>query len=143
MSISRLCQQDDSNLHTVKRELDQNPLVLYSDDDDDLDLDLSYVNNNRGTHNDHSQHHDLYGDYNDDATGPGPAEQLAAEALGDMIKVSHEASGPSSFMAQAPFISRMSSLPIVNSALKAYESGKQSSKVMKVRDFYTTRLRRI
>lgn len=136
MSISRLCQQDDSNVHTVKQELDQDPLDLYSDDDDDH-FNLPYMNNNRGTYSDYDQHHDLDGDYNDGAASPGPAEQLAAEALGDMVNANLEVSDSSSFMAQAPFISRMSSLPIVNSALKAYESGKQSSKVMKVRNFCT------
>lgn len=130
MSISRLCQQDDSNVHTVKQELDQDPLDLYTDDDDDH-LDLAYMNNNRGTYNSYSQHHDPDDDYDDGAASPGPAEQLAAETLGDMVNANLEVSDTSSFMVQAPFIARMSSLPIVNSALKAYESGKQSSKVMK------------
>ncbi|KAF9328016.1 hypothetical protein BG006_008761 [Podila minutissima] len=110
MSISQLCQDD--NLHGVKRELDQDPPDLYLGDDD---LESSYMNN--GDVDDYA-HRDIECDYA--AQDP---EQLAAEALGDMAN-------RGSFVA-APFISRMSSLPIVNSALKAYESGKQNSKVMK------------
>ncbi|KAG0085002.1 hypothetical protein BGZ93_009543 [Podila epicladia] len=110
MSISQLCQDD--NLHSVRRELDQDPPDLYSGDDD---LDSSYINN--GDADDYA-HHDLECAYTTQ-----DSEQLAAEALGDMAN-------RGSFVA-APFISRMSSLPIVNSALKAYESGKQNSKVMK------------
>lgn len=116
MSISQLCQDD--NLHGVKRELDQDPPDLYSGDDD---LDSPYMNN--GDADDYA-HHDIECDY-----ATQDPEQLAAEALGDMANRGSSVA--------APFISRMSSLPIVNSALKAYESGKQNSKVMKVRNFYT------
>lgn len=115
MSISQLCQED--NLHAVKHELDQDPPDLYLGDDDDLD---SPYMDNRDT-DDYT--YGLEGDSN-----TPDAEQLAAEALGDMAN-------RGSFVA-APFISRMSSLPLVNSALKAYESGKQNSKVMKVCNFF-------
>ncbi|KAG0015975.1 hypothetical protein BGZ82_001227 [Podila clonocystis] len=111
MSISQLCQDD--NLHRFKRELDQDPPDLYSSDNDDFDS--PYVN---------SRDTDDYAHYDPECHYPTQdPEQLAAEALGDMAN-------HGSFVA-APFISRMSSLPIVNSALKAYESGKQNSKVMK------------
>ncbi|KAG0227857.1 hypothetical protein BGW42_002548 [Actinomortierella wolfii] len=82
----------------------------------------------------HHRHHASSAYYADDSgrdpRSPDADEQLAAEALGNMANAnmtSSDGSVPSS----APFISRMSSLPIVNSAIKAYESGKQNSKVMK------------
>ncbi|KAF9578795.1 hypothetical protein BGW38_005238 [Lunasporangiospora selenospora] len=61
---------------------------------------------------------------------------MAAEVLGDMANGSHPTDASSAIdssqsASAKPFISRMSSLPLVNSALKAYENGKQNSKVMK------------
>ncbi|CAO3572565.1 unnamed protein product [Mortierella alpina] len=149
MSISLLCQQEDSD---VELECRSN-----SDDlsRDALDLDpkvneLGHSNGNdtnnsnnssssRDNHNDHySNSSDEFEEFDDSPrsrAGPDPAEQLAAEALGDMANVARTSSPSSSNGAfatpAAPFISRMSSLPLVNSALKAYESGKQNSKVMK------------
>ncbi|KAF9023373.1 hypothetical protein BGZ52_012931, partial [Haplosporangium bisporale] len=145
MSISQLCQQDPSDDEN-HRDLDQDPFELNSDDE------LNHQHNTNGNHGYHTNGHS-----NDNGNGNGhhhtnggahysnssdefeefddrpqsfsssrpDAEQLAAEALGDMAN-SIPSSAPT-----APFISRMSSLPIVNSALKAYESGKQNSKVMK------------
>ncbi|GJJ78631.1 transcriptional repressor OPI1 [Entomortierella parvispora] len=140
MSISQLCQQDDSDdeLHNIKQELDRDRTDLNSDEDSDYG---SYRGRQNGQDR-YSQSSDLdedeYEDYHrNNASGktnghngtdePDYAEQLAAEALGDMANAR---SG--SFMTPAvPFISRMSSLPLVNSALKAYESSKQNNKVMK------------
>ncbi|KAF9423456.1 hypothetical protein BGZ94_008280 [Podila epigama] len=145
MSISQLCQQDDSDdddLRTIKHELDNDRAHLHSDSTKDDDSDSPYMNgsissnyhnnNNNNHYDDYSRHHDADGD--SDTKEPDSDEQLAAEVLGDMANASRNgtaSSTSSSFMAQAPFISRMSSLPIVNSALKAYETGKQNSKVMK------------
>jgi len=139
MSISQLCRQDDSDdeLHNIKQELDRDRLDLNSGEDSDYG---SYQDRQNGQDR-YSQSSDLdddeYEDYHrnngrtngrNGADEPDYAEQLAAEALGDMANAR---SG--SFMAPAvPFISRMSSLPLVNSALKAYESSKQNNKVMKV-----------
>ncbi|KAF9905320.1 hypothetical protein EC991_001742 [Linnemannia zychae] len=107
MSISQLCQQNDSD------ELE------YSNSSDEFE---EFDTSPRSTRDQQQQ--------------PDPAEQLAAEALGDMAnaaaRTTSSTASSSSFAAPTtPFISRMSSLPLVNSALKAYESGKQNSKVMK------------
>ncbi|KAF9346144.1 hypothetical protein BGX26_002366 [Mortierella sp. AD094] len=135
MSISQLCQQNDSDeelAYDVKQELDQDPLDLNLDADDD-----SIRHNN----NHYSNSSDEFEEFDDSPRSRAAAveqrdadEQLAAEALGDMANGARTSS--STFVAPAtPFISRMSSLPLVNSAvnsaLKAYESGKQNSKVMK------------
>ncbi|KAI1314688.1 hypothetical protein EDD11_001857 [Mortierella claussenii] len=151
MSISQLCQQDDNSddeLHNIKHNLDQDPLDLNPEDDDAY---MNGIANGHRTHPQHDGHDDYsqasdieqdYEEYSDhrrhmDSEQPDSAEQLAAEALGDMANarstatVTASGSG-SSFMATAgPLFSRMSSFPVVNSALKAYESGKQNSKVMK------------
>ncbi|KAF9165153.1 hypothetical protein DFQ26_000543 [Actinomortierella ambigua] len=92
-------------------------------------------------HHHHHHHHQrssssssssfaYYADDNRDPRAPDADEQLAAEALGNMANGSL-ASAEGHAASSAPFISRMSSLPIVTSAIKAYESGKQNSKVMK------------
>ncbi|KAF9147164.1 hypothetical protein BG015_011240 [Linnemannia schmuckeri] len=162
MSISQLCQQNDSdndfnrNNHTVvKQELDQDPLDL-NNAESHYQQQHQYRNGNNNNHYNNNQHR--YSNSSDefeefDTTPrsrqqqqpvPDPAEQLAAEALGDMANATPRSSSSSStttttttsssssFVAPTtPFISRMSSLPLVNSALKAYESGKQNSKVMK------------
>ncbi|KAF9206297.1 hypothetical protein BGZ49_002690 [Haplosporangium sp. Z 27] len=126
MSISQLCQQDDFNDdeldYSVKQELDQDPLDLNSDAD--ADDDSPHRNNNH-----YSNSSDDFEEFDDHRDAD---EQLAAEALGDMANGAHTSSSTSSFPAPAtPFISRMSSFPLVNSAIKAYESSKQNSKVMK------------
>jgi len=150
MSISQLCQQDPSDDEN-HRDLDQDPFELNSDDEH------NHHHNTNGNHDYHTNghsngngnsngHHHTNGGAHysnssdefeefDDRPRSSPSsrpddEQLAAEALGDMAN-SIPSSAPT-----APFISRMSSLPIVNSALKAYESGKQNSKVMKVTTLY-------
>ncbi|KAG9326993.1 hypothetical protein KVV02_006470 [Mortierella alpina] len=145
MSISQLCQQEDSD---VELECRSNSDDL-SRDTLDLDPKVNELGHNSTStstsssrdnhHNDHySNSSDEFEEFDDSPrsrAGPDPAEQLAAEALGDMANVARTSSPSSSngaFAAPAaPFISRMSSLPLVNSALKAYESGKQNSKVMK------------
>ncbi|KAF9299693.1 hypothetical protein BGZ74_008755 [Mortierella antarctica] len=154
MSISQLCQQDPSD-DEHHRDLDQDPFELNSDDEGNHHHNNHHHNNTNGHSNGNGYHTNGNGNGNghhyangggaahynnssdefeefDDrprssssSSRPDPAEQLAAEALGDMAN-SIPSSAPT-----APFISRMSSLPIVNSALKAYESGKQNSKVMK------------
>ncbi|KAG9062686.1 hypothetical protein KI688_004991 [Linnemannia hyalina] len=173
MSISQLCQQNDSdddfnrnNLTTVKQELDQDPLDLNNSEPHYQQQQQQHYrngndnnnnNNNNNNHYNNNQHR--YSNSSDEfeefdttprssqqqqQSVPDPAEQLAAEALGDMANAAPRSSSSSttttttttssssSFVAPAtPFISRMSSLPLVNSALKAYESGKQNSKVMK------------
>ena len=151
MSISQLCQQDyESHLHTNSHELDHDHLDLNSGDDSDA----HYLNRNGNGYPQHngrsvySQNSDVDDDDYDEYSNRGrepmderadSAEQLAAEVLGDMANANRAsaavavASNESAFAAPAnPFMSRMSSLPLVNSALKAYESGKQNSKVMKV-----------
>ena len=138
MSISQLCQQNDSeedltqhHCHTIKQELDEDPLDLNEDDH----------HRSNGDHTNAGHSSDEFEEFDDSpsrsrSSRPDPAaEQLAAEVLGDMANVSRSSSSSSSsaFATPAtPFISRMSSFPLVNSALKAYESGKQNSKVMKV-----------
>ncbi|KAF9316878.1 hypothetical protein BG003_001469 [Podila horticola] len=152
MSISQLCQQDPSD-DEHHRDLDQDPFELNSDDEGhhhdtngNSNGDGYHTNGNgngNGNVNGNGHHYtngggahysnssDEFEEFDDrprsssSSSRPDPDEQLAAEALGDMAN-SIPSSAPT-----APFISRMSSLPIVNSALKAYESGKQNSKVMK------------
>ncbi|KAF9112960.1 hypothetical protein BGX27_002506 [Mortierella sp. AM989] len=129
MSISQLCQQNDSDDdlgYDVKQELDQDPLDLNSDGEDE--------NIRRNNNHHYSNSSDEFEEY-DNSPRSGAAqrdadEQLAAEALGDMANGSL-ASSTTMAAPATPFISRMSSLPLVNSAIKAYESGKQNSKVMK------------
>lgn len=157
MSISQLCQQDyESHLETTKHDLDHDHLDLNSGDDSDA----HYLNRNGNGYHQHNgrsvfnQNSDLddddYEEYSNRGREPmderaDSAEQLAAEVLGDMANVNRAsaavatAGNESAFAAPAnPFMSRMSSLPLVNSALKAYESGKQNSKVMKVTLFFVT-----
>ncbi|KAF9353510.1 hypothetical protein BGX34_011523, partial [Mortierella sp. NVP85] len=164
MSISQLCQQDypsDDEHHAVKQDLDQDPLDLNSEDHPEppyMNGRNGYTHHSRYNTNGPHHGHDLYNpDPEQDLhpftnhqrhihpPQPDHAERMAAEVLGDMANAPHPAtpssssSSASSFMAPAaPFISRMSSLPLVNSALKAYENGKQAyengkqtSKVMK------------
>ncbi|OAQ26273.1 hypothetical protein K457DRAFT_128483 [Linnemannia elongata AG-77] len=164
MSISQLCQQNDSdddfnrnNNHiTVKQELDQDPLDLNNSEPHYQQQEQQHYRNGNGNNNHYNNNQHRYSNSSDefeefDTTPrsrqqpvPDPAEQLAAEALGDMANAaprslssstttSTTTTSSSSFVApNTPFISRMSSLPLVNSALKAYESGKQNSKVMKI-----------
>ncbi|KAF9148342.1 hypothetical protein BG015_009925 [Linnemannia schmuckeri] len=148
MSISQLCQQDSDNDIHSKHDLDQDPLDLNSGDESDSHY-QSYrrhrqqalYNNNNGyseasdmeENNYHQQQHH-HRTMTDNNSQPDSAEQLAAEALGDMANASR--ADPASYAAPAgPFMSRMTSLPLVNSAmssaLKAYENTKQNSKVMK------------
>ncbi|KAF9943914.1 hypothetical protein BGZ70_005258, partial [Mortierella alpina] len=149
MSISQLCQQDyESHLQASTHDLVHDRLDLHSGDD----LDLHYRNNGNGFHQHngrsvYNQGSDLdeddYEEYSNRGREPmderaDSAEQLAAEVLGDMVNANRAsdavdaATNDAAFVAPAnPFMSRMSSLPLVNSALKAYESGKQNSKVMK------------
>ncbi|KAG0236107.1 hypothetical protein BGX31_004068 [Mortierella sp. GBA43] len=150
MSISQLCQQDyisDEESHSIKQDLDQDPLDLNSEDHPEP----PYMTGRNGyTHRLHQNGHELYNQPSDTdeydqysnhqrhayEEQPDSAERLAAEALGDMANSARPTptasdSGSSFMTPAAPFISRMSSLPLVNSALKAYENGKQNSKVMK------------
>ncbi|KAG0342957.1 hypothetical protein BG004_005532 [Podila humilis] len=147
MSISQLCQQDPSDDELNRRDLAHDSFELNSDDDMERHTNHHTNGSNGNGHitsngsgyrhhgysnNNSSDEFEEYEDRNtrsSNAVGPDPAEQLAAEALGDMAN----SLPPSTSAAQpaAPFIYRMSSLPIVNSALKAYETGKQNSKVMK------------
>ncbi|KAF9096536.1 hypothetical protein BGX29_008538 [Mortierella sp. GBA35] len=147
MSISQLCQQNDSdddlNNHSVKQELDQDPFDLNSNDYQQQHYNNSnnHYNNNQHRYSNSSdefEEFDTTPRSSQQQQQPDPAEQLAAEVLGDMANAGARTSSSasttsnSSFVAPTtPFISRMSSLPLVNSALKAYESGKQNSKVMK------------
>jgi hypothetical protein len=152
MSISQLCQQDsDNDIHSI-HDLDQDPLDINNSGDESDSHYQSYrrhrqqalYNNQNGYseasdmedstyHHQQQQHHHRAMAGNN--SQPDSAEQLAAEALGDMANASR--ADASSYPAPAgPFMSRMSSLPLVNSAmssaLKAYENTKQNSKVMKV-----------
>ncbi|KAG9322006.1 hypothetical protein KVV02_008169 [Mortierella alpina] len=150
MSISQLCEQDyESQLQTSKHELDHDHLDRNSEDDSDA----HYLNrsgngyhqlNGRSVYIQNSDlDEDDYDEYSNRAREPmderaDSAEQLAAEVLGDMANANRASaavvagSSESALVAPAnPFMSRMSSLPLVNSALKAYENGKQNSKVMK------------
>ncbi|KAI8352643.1 hypothetical protein B0O80DRAFT_79853 [Mortierella sp. GBAus27b] len=136
MSISQLCQQGDSDAgpgHNHKEDLDQDPLTLDSEDDGSVDHrqnnhydhSANGINGNGNGHYSHSS--DEFEEVDDSPrpkSGREADEQLAAEALGSMASGSR----PTSSM----FMSRMSSLPLVNSAIKAYETGKQNSAVMKV-----------
>lgn len=153
MSISQLCQQDytsDEELHNAKQDLDQDPLDLNSEDRPAPPYMTS--RNNGYTHRMHQNGHESYNQSSDveqdfDQFSNHPrhireeqpeAEQLAAQVLGDLANATRSTAtassgtGSSFMIPAAPFISRMSSLPLVNSALKAYENGKQNSKVMKV-----------
>ncbi|KAG0253248.1 hypothetical protein BG011_006451 [Mortierella polycephala] len=144
MSISQLCQQDsDDEMHhshssNTQQDLNQDPLDL----DVENQANNNYTNGNphdnqngyNNSNNNNCSSSDEFEEFNDSSRSrgptahPDPAEQLAAEALGDMA---NPARASSFATPNAPFISRMSSLPLVNSAIKAYESGKQNSKVMK------------
>ncbi|KAF9114764.1 hypothetical protein BGX27_009885 [Mortierella sp. AM989] len=148
MSISQLCQQDefsDDELHNMKQNLDQDPLDLNSEDDIS---ESPYMNGrNRYTYSSNSLHrqngHTVYdqaSDTEDDYAQysnhrrhindelPDSDEQLAAEVLGDMANARAADSAPAP---AGPLFSRMTNLPILTTALKAYENGKQNSKVMK------------
>lgn len=133
MSISQLCQQDSDNDIHPKHDLGQDPLDLNSGDESDSHYQsyrrhrqqVIYSNNNG-----YSEASDMEDSNYHQQQQPDSAEQLAAEALGDMANVASQAAPA------GPFMSRMTSLPLVNSAmssaLKAYENTKQNSKVMKV-----------
>ncbi|KAF9316932.1 hypothetical protein BGZ91_005458 [Linnemannia elongata] len=144
MSISQLCQQDSDNDIQSKHDLDQDPLDLNSGDESDSHY-QSYrrhrqqaIYNNNGYseasdmedshYHQQQQHHHRHA-MTDNNNQPDSAEQMAAEALGDMANASSQAAPA------GPFMTRMTSLPLVNSAmssaLKAYENTKQNSKVMK------------
>ncbi|KAG0250551.1 hypothetical protein BG011_008262 [Mortierella polycephala] len=152
MSISQLCQQDDSSdagTRIIKQEFDNDLLDINSDDNDN-ELDTPYMNgrservghsigpfsNGRDIYRQSSdiEEDNYYGQSNNhrrhtmDAQSDEAEQLAAAEALGDMANSARTTPG------SGPFMSRMTSLsniPIVNSALKVYESGKQNSKVMK------------
>ncbi|KAG0323665.1 hypothetical protein BGZ99_002605 [Dissophora globulifera] len=137
MSISQLCQQSDSEdelSHDTKQELDHDPLDLNAAEHINSNGNGSHTN---GAYSNSSDEFEELGDSRPGTAQRDADEQLAAEALGDMANAARASSSSSpgsssSFAAPStPFISRMSSLPLVNSALKAYESGKQNSKVMK------------
>ncbi|KAF9900055.1 hypothetical protein EC991_007957 [Linnemannia zychae] len=140
MSISQLCQQDSDTDFHPKHDLDQDPLDLNSGDESDSHY-QSYRRNRIYHNNDgYSEASDIEDNtYHRRAmTGnnqPDSAEQMAAEALGDMANASRPEASSYSAAPAGPFMSRMSSLPLVNSAmnsaLKAYENTKQNSKVMK------------
>ncbi|KAK3806872.1 MAG: transcription factor Opi1-domain-containing protein [Linnemannia gamsii] len=145
MSISQLCQQDSDNDIHSKHDLDHDPLDLNSGDESDSHF-QSYRHNNRIFNNngysetsdiedDSYQQHHHHRVMTGNSNQPDSAEQMAAEALGDMANASHTEASSSSAAPAGPFMSRMSSLPLVNSAmnsaLKAYENTKQNSKVMK------------
>ncbi|KAG0048039.1 hypothetical protein BGZ83_006946 [Gryganskiella cystojenkinii] len=158
MSISELCQQNDSEEDLVlhhnnrpnKQGLDQDPLDLndnsnhYQHHNKGLNHNNGYSNGQQHQHQ-HPSSDDEFEEFEDSPRSrtnnrPDPAaEQLAAEVLGDMANANRTSSSSTSDSSSSgtfatpatPFISRMSSLPLVNSALKAYESGKQNSKVMK------------
>ncbi|KAF9153659.1 hypothetical protein BGX20_004856, partial [Mortierella sp. AD010] len=156
MSISQLCQQDDldDNLHSMKHDLDQDSLDLNSEDDHSppyLNRPKGYAYSTTNGHRSHTRRngsvYDLPSDTEDDFAQysnhrrrtnddvPDSDEQLAAEVLGDMANARGADSTPTggSFMSTAgnPLFSRMTSLPGVSTALKAYENGKQNSKVVK------------
>ncbi|KAF9121603.1 hypothetical protein BGW39_010402 [Mortierella sp. 14UC] len=145
MSISQLCQQDsDTDIHS-KHDLDQDPLDLNSGDDSDSHF--QYYRRDRFYNNDNNNHgYSETSDVEDNtyhrrvmttnnSNQPDSAEQMAAEALGDMANAPRTDATSYSAVPAGPFMSRMSSLPLVNSAmnsaLKAYENTKQNSKVMK------------
>lgn len=145
MSISQLCQQDSDNDIQSKHDLDQDPLDLNSGDESDSHYQSyrrhrqqAFYNNNgyseasdmEDSHYHQQQQHHHRHAMTDNNNQPDSAEQMAAEALGDMANASSQAAPA------GPFMTRMTSLPLVNSAmssaLKAYENTKQNSKVMKV-----------
>src|SRR5690606_11496912 len=131
MSISQLCQQDDQNdyrhsSHTFPQHHSDANLNNYRNGDHD-----SHFSSNSSSELEEEEDDD-----NDMSRYERPeAEQLAAEALGNMANSGNGHHINSSTTNPAPFISRMSSIPLVNSAIKAYESGKQNSKVVKVSVF--------
>ncbi|KAF9582779.1 hypothetical protein BGW38_010766, partial [Lunasporangiospora selenospora] len=130
MSISHLCQQGG------EQDLDHDPLDLN---------DPSQPPSSAPEHHHHSHSSDDEFEELEDSRFPtstrnrssasgqlDAAEQLAAEALGDMANgAGTQASEDSAAAPSAPFISRMSSLPLVTSALKAYETTKQNSNLVK------------
>ncbi|KAG0049364.1 hypothetical protein BGZ83_005849 [Gryganskiella cystojenkinii] len=152
MSISQLCQQEDSDdeLHNIKQELDRDRLDLNENDHSGEDSDYGSYHGGHGGRHQSDVYNQQVSDFDDDenqdyrhfhrnksqsqsnrhngeSEEQDMAEQLAAEALGDMA-----ADRSASFSTPAvPFISRMSSLPLVNSALKVYASSKQSNQVLK------------
>ncbi|KAF8930476.1 transcription factor Opi1-domain-containing protein [Dissophora ornata] len=141
MSISQLCQQDylsDDELHTIKQDLDHDPRNPNSEDDSEspyMNGRSGYAHNGNGNYRPngrdvYSQSSDVEEEFDQFSNHRRhmDEEQLAAEALGDMANSARPV--PSAAPAP-PLFSRMSSLPLVNSALKAIESGKQNSKVMK------------
>ncbi|KAF8939582.1 transcription factor Opi1-domain-containing protein [Dissophora ornata] len=145
MSISQLCEQtqsDDEPNYGIREELDQDPLDLNAEDSNTINHNQSDNHNHNGTNGHYSNSSDEFEEFDDSPRSrPGPEdvqrdanEQLAAEVLGDMANAARTSSstpsGPNA-VPNTPFISRMSSLPLVTSALKAYENGKQNSKVMK------------
>ncbi|KAF9921588.1 hypothetical protein FBU30_008354 [Linnemannia zychae] len=146
MSISQLCQQEsDTDIHHSKHDLDHDPLDLNSDDESDSQYEAyrrqrqqAFYNGNNTfseTSDIEDSHYQRrhYRQTNGNEQ-PDSDEQMAAEALGDMANASR--SDPSYTTAPSnPFITRMASLPFVNSAMtsaaKAYENTKQNSKVVK------------
>ncbi|KAF9438714.1 hypothetical protein BGZ76_005446 [Entomortierella beljakovae] len=136
MSISQLCQQGDTSDSELQMK-DQEALDLNSNDESES----PYLNrhgahaysNNRypGRSTIYDQASDTEDDYSQysnhmrhtDNDMPDPDERLAAEVLGDMANTPASGAAPA-----GPLFSR---LPILNTALKAYENTKQNSKVMK------------
>ncbi|KAG6895467.1 hypothetical protein C0992_001114 [Termitomyces sp. T32_za158] len=57
--------------------------------------------------------------------------RIAVKALGDMRNNAQRADRTSILEVNSPFVSRMSHIPLVNSALRVYEQGKASSRVVK------------
>ncbi|KAG6883799.1 hypothetical protein C0993_003670 [Termitomyces sp. T159_Od127] len=57
--------------------------------------------------------------------------RIAVKALGDMRNSAHRTDRTSRLDINSPFVSRMSHIPLVNSALRVYEQGKASSRVVK------------
>ncbi|KAF9346724.1 hypothetical protein BGX34_003690 [Mortierella sp. NVP85] len=124
MSISQLCHSDTDT--SPKEGLEQDPLTL--DDDIGRFSSPDPTANPNGCHYTHSD--DEFEELDDprpkSTTVSREDEQIAVEALGSMANGSRPLSSSS-----AMFMSRVSSLPLVNSAIKAYETGKQNSAVMK------------
>ncbi|KAF9198718.1 hypothetical protein BGZ49_000379 [Haplosporangium sp. Z 27] len=161
MSISQLCQQDDhsdNELNHMKHNLDQDPLDLNSEDDSESPYKTngngyaystnghrSHVQqNSRTVYDQPSDTEDEYSQYSNhrrhiNGEVSESDEQLAAEVLGDMAnaRAADPTAGAGSSFAEpasagaAPLFSRMTNLPILNTAFKAYENSKQTSKVMK------------
>ncbi|KAG6907647.1 hypothetical protein DXG01_008097 [Tephrocybe rancida] len=70
-------------------------------------------------------------DTNTDLQDQDESVRIAVRALGDMRNNAQRADPPSSPDSNSPFVSRMSHIPLVNSALRVYEQGKASSRVVK------------